>query len=310
MQTGLRVLVVGAGATGGYFGGRLAEAGRDVSFLVRPDRAAILQREGLHIVSPHGDVTLQPRLIIAGELAAAYDVILLTVKAYALTAAMADFAPAVAEGTAIFPVLNGMRHIDLLAQRFGKDHVLGGVAIVSNTLDERGRITQLNAVHELAYGELDGRQSARLRALDETFQHAGFDARPSTNIVQAMWEKWVFVASVGAITCLLRGSIGAIEAAGGTELALAMLAECSAVAAASGHSPGREAVGRATTTLTAKGSSLTSSMYRDLQLGREIEVEEIVGDMVRRGREFGLQTPLLAAAYAQLSVYSIARRAR
>jgi 2-dehydropantoate 2-reductase len=310
-KAGLRILVVGAGATGGYFGGRLAAAGRDVTFLVRPNRAARLQKDGLEIASAGGDVTLRPHLVTAGELASAYDVILLTVKTYSLAAAMTDFAPAVGDETAVLPVLNGIRHIDLLTRRFGEAHVLGGVAIVSNVLDEQGRIVQLNAVQELVYGELDGRQSARLRALDETFQHAGFDARPSTEIVQAMWEKWVFVASVGAITCLVRGSIGAIEAApGGTELALAVSAECSVVATASGYPPRQEAMSRATALLTAKGSSLTSSMYRDLQLGREIEVEEIVGDMVRRGRECGLKIPLLAAAYAQLSIYSMARSGR
>ncbi|HEY2474643.1 MAG TPA: ketopantoate reductase family protein [Candidatus Cybelea sp.] len=305
---GLRILVVGAGATGGYFGGRLAVAGRDVTFLVRPDRAAMLQKEGLQILSSQGNVRLHPQLVIASELEGGYDVILLTIKTYALTAAMDDFASAVAEGTVLLPVLNGMRHMELLIRRFGEHHVLGGVAIISNMLDERGRIVQLNALHELAYGELDGRQSARVRTLDYTFQRAGFDARSSANIVQAMWDKWVFVASVGAITCLLRGSIGSIEAvSGGSDLTLAMLAECSAVAKASGHPPSPEALSRATTTLTAKGSSLTSSLYRDLQLGHEIEVEEIIGDMVRRGRGFGLEIPLLAAAYAQLSIYSVAR---
>ena len=112
----LRILIVGAGAVGGYFGGRLAQAGRDVTFLVRPSRAKQLSRDGLRIISPHGDAVLSPKLISADKIDAPYDIIFLSVKAYALEAAMNDFAAAVGPETMIFPVLNGMRHIDILTK--------------------------------------------------------------------------------------------------------------------------------------------------------------------------------------------------
>src|SRR5580692_4017998 len=202
----MRILIVGAGAVGGYFGARLAEAGRDVTFLVRASRAEQLLRDGLSIISPHGDVLLTPKLIGAGEIDGPYDLVLLSVKAYALEAAIDDFAPAVGPETMILPVLNGMRHIDVLTQRFGEAAVLGGVCLVATEIDNGGRIVQLAEIQQLVYGERDGEVTPRLQALDATLQGAGFDAQLSTEITQRMWEKWLMLASLGAVTCLMRGT--------------------------------------------------------------------------------------------------------
>ncbi len=215
----MRILVVGTGAVGGYFGGRLAQAGCDMTFLVRPARAKQLSRDGLRIISPHGDAVLSPNLVSADKVDTPYDVVFLSVKAYALEAAMSDFAAAVGPATMIFPVLNGMRHIDLLVKRFGEDAVIGGVCLVAAEIDDQGRIVQLADFQQLIYGERNGETTPRLKTLDATLQRAGFDARLSPNIMQAMWEKWVQLASLGAITCLMRGTIGEIVAApGGAEL--------------------------------------------------------------------------------------------
>jgi 2-dehydropantoate 2-reductase len=300
----MRILVVGAGATGGYFGGRLLEAGADVTFLVRPKRAAQLQADGLRIVSPHGNVTLQPPLVTADTLQPGYGVVLLAVKAYALDAAIDDLAPAMADGTMILPILNGMRHIDRLVHRFGEAAVIGGVCIVATMLDPAGRIVQLAPMQELSYGERDGSLSSRVKALDAALQGAGFTARLTDGVMQAMWEKWTFLATLGALTCLLRGPIGAIVAApGGLATAEALLAECAAVSAAEGFPPGAAFMGRIRGLITAPDSTLTSSMYRDLQSGAPVEAEQILGDMQLRAEQHGLPTPLLRAAFAQLSIY-------
>ena len=300
----MRILVVGAGATGGYFGGRLAQAGRDVTFLVRPARAEQLRANGLQIVSPHGDVTLTPQVVTSGDVSSSYDVVLLSVKAYALESALDDLAPAVGTETMILPFLNGMRHIDVLAARFGDAAVLGGVCVVATNLDDAGRIVQLAEIQQLTYGERAGTLSDRIQALDELLQSAGFDARSSTQIMQAMWEKWVMLASLGAITCLMRGTVGDIEAVpGGADLALQTLAECGAVATASGYPPGDEFLTRTKGALTAHGSALASSMYRDLQQGRPVEVDQILGDLLDRARSHGVPAPLLTAAFVQLSTY-------
>src|SRR6266702_219707 len=180
----MRILVVGAGAVGGYFGGRLAEAGRDVTFLVRPGRAESIRKDGLQIVSPHGNRTVHPRLILAEDVTTPYGVILLSVKAYGLQAAMDDFAPAVGPGTIILPMLNGMRHLDILSTRFGEAPVVGGACRISTEVDGVGRIVQLTPLHKITYGERRGGLSDRIKTLDEAMQGAGFDARSLDDIVQ------------------------------------------------------------------------------------------------------------------------------
>jgi len=300
----VRILVVGAGSVGGYFGGRLAQAGRDVTFLVRPLRAQQLARDGLRIISPHGDVILTPKLLSAEQITQPYDIVLLSVKAYALDAAMHDFAAAVGSETMILPVLNGMHHVDLLTQKFGAAALIGGVCLVVTELDGEGRIVQMADLQQLSYGELDGKTTPRVQWLDATLQSAGFEAHLSTDILQAMWEKWVQLASLGAATCLLRGSIGDIAAApGGADLALQVLGECCAVATACGHTPSAAFLSRITGSMTALGSSLTSSMYRDMRKGAPVEVDQILGDLLERGAARGVTTPLLKAAFVNLRVY-------
>lgn len=300
----MRVLVVGAGGTGGYFGARLAQAGRDVTFLVRPARAAQLASDGLRVVSPLGDFTIAPQLVTAGRIAAPFDVVLLTVKAYALDAALDDMAPAVGRDTMIVPTLNGMNHIDRMTERFGAGPVLGGVCLVAAMLDDAGRVLQLTGLQELSYGERDGAASARVEALYATMRDAGFTTRASGVIMQEMWEKWVTLATLGGITCLLRGTVGEIEAApGGADLARQLLSEAAAVAAASGHPPRDAPLERARAMVTTPGSNLASSMYRDLQQGKPVEAEQIIGDMVARAHRLNVATPLLATAFASLSIY-------
>lgn len=305
----LRFLIVGAGAVGGYFGGRLLEAGEDVSFLVRPRRAAELARTGLVIQSRLGNAVLPaPRCLLAEELAEPFDVILLSCKAYDLDGAVTAFAPAVGPDTAILPLLNGMRHLDLLDARFGPEHVLGGECVISSTLDAEGRIVHLNEAHTLLFGERDGRRSARAEAIAQSFARANFDGRLSEAIVQEMWEKWVFIAAAAGITCLMRATIGDIVAAGAADLAKALLDECAAIAARQGFAPRPQVLDRTRHMLTAPGSPIAASMLRDIERGAPTEAEHILGDLLRlaQTRE---SAPLLGIAFAHLKAYE-ARRAR
>jgi 2-dehydropantoate 2-reductase len=301
----MRMLVVGAGSTGGFFGGRLAQAGRDVTFLVRPQRAAQLRDKGLEILSPHGNVTLRPQLVTANEIGSTFDAVLLTVKSFALQASLRDLAPAVGSDTLILPVLNGMRHMDALIGRFGKNAVGGCAAKVATTLDKEGRIVQLAAFQDIAYGELDGTRSARIVALDEFMRGAGFDARLSANIALEMWEKWAMLATLGGVTCLMRGNLGEIEAApGGAHFLQRFFDEVTSIINAVGMPLGAGFIAQTKAMLAAaKGSALTSSMYRDLAENRPIEADQIVGDLVARGQKAGVSAPLLAAAYTHLAIY-------
>jgi 2-dehydropantoate 2-reductase len=300
----MRILVIGAGAVGGYFGGRLHEAGRDVSFLVHSRQAETLRAHGLRILSPFGDATIRPKLVLAHEISGPYDLILLCVKAYSLDAAMNDFAGAVGASTMILPLLNGMRHIDLLANRFGDGTVIGGVCLIVAEMDKENRILQLTKTQQLVYGERGGNTSARMETLNQTMQGAKFEAKISQDIEQEMWEKWVMLSSLGAATCLMRGNIGEIEAVtGGAGLAMGILAESSAIAAACGHAPSDAFLIRAEKIMTAPGSTLTSSMYRDLIKKGRVEVDQILGDLLDRGRKLSLESPLVEAAYINLRIY-------
>jgi 2-dehydropantoate 2-reductase len=301
----MRVLIVGAGATGGYFGGRLASAGRDVTFLVRARRAERLRAGGLHIVSPHGDVQLTPKLAAAGAIDAPFDAIVLAVKAYSLDGALRDIAPAVGPRTMILPLLNGMKHMDIIAAAYGADALLGSLCAIAATLDDEGRILHLSPqFHNFVYGETGGVRSERVEQLDGVMQGAGFNARLSSNILQDMWNKWMMLATLAGATCLMRGSIGEIVAApGGRDFVLRFFDEVVAVATAEGYAPAAAFLNDTRALLTAEGSGLAASMFRDMQRNSQIEAGEIIGDLLTRANKAGVSTPLLATAYAHLAVY-------
>ncbi|HML07139.1 MAG TPA: 2-dehydropantoate 2-reductase [Xanthobacteraceae bacterium] len=306
----MRILVVGAGAIGGYFGGRLLAAGRDVVFLVRARRAAQLAQTGLVIRSPLGDASIAaPLVVVADQLREPFDLILLSCKAYDLAAAVDSFAPAVGANTAILPLLNGMAHLDLLAARFGRRAVLGGLCVISATLDAEGRILHLNNAHLLSFGEQDGVVSARGEAIAAALSGAGFDWRFSEAILQEMWEKWTTIAAAAGINCLMRAAVGDIVAAGAAPLALALIDECCALAAAHGFPPRQASKKFTQTMLTAPGSTLMASMLRDIERGAPIEADHVIGDLIRRGEAQLPQMALLRIAYAHMRAYE-ARRAR
>src|SRR5260370_9919261 len=280
----MRILVVGAGAIGGYFGGRLIEAGRAAPFLVRPRRAAQLAQTGLVICSPRGDFSrTAPPIVLAADLKAPFDLILLSCKAYDLDDAMESFAPAVGPQTAILPLLNGMAQLDRLDGRFGGGRTLGGLCLISSSLYPEGRILHLNDLHGLTFGERDGARSARAEAIAAAFAGARFDCRLSATIAQEMWEKWVFIAAAAGVTCLMRAAIGDIVAAGAGELALKLAEECAAIAAREGHPPSQPVMQRIRAMIAASGSTIKASMLRDIENGAPVEADHIIGDLMRRG---------------------------
>jgi 2-dehydropantoate 2-reductase len=295
----MRFLVVGAGATGGYFGGRLLEAGSDVTFLVRPARAERLAATGLTIASPAGNITLRsPPTVLAAELRTPFDAVVLSCKAYDLDVAIESFAPAVGPDTAVVPLLNGMRHLDALDARFGADRVLGGSCFISTKLDDGGQIAHLSDIHRLTFGERAGGRSPRVEAIAAAMAGAKFEAMASDNIVLVMWEKWVFLASLAGITCLTRSAVGDIVAAGGADLAAALLDECRAIAAAAGYPPRPDSLKASLSRLTDPGSAVTASMLGDVERRGRNEADHVLGDLLRRrGGASDGDRSLLRAAY-------------
>jgi 2-dehydropantoate 2-reductase len=301
----MRILVVGAGAIGGYFGGRMLQAGRDVTFLVRPKRAAELAEAGLVIKSPNGDITLKnPPTVQADKLTEKFDVVLLSCKAFDLDDAIKSFAPAVGAQTAIIPLLNGVLHLDVLDGKFGRERVLGGLCAIAVTLNDKREVVQLQPMQSLNFGERDGKLSDRVRAISEAMASGKFGSVASENIVQEMWEKWVFLASLAASTCLMRAAVGHILAApGGKDFILGMLDECSAVAAAEGHAPSGPFFERVRGMLTTEGSQMTASMFRDIKAGAPVEADHVIGDLIARGDAAKVPVPRLRTAYTHLKAY-------
>jgi 2-dehydropantoate 2-reductase len=302
----VRTLVVGAGAVGGFFGGRVLAAGGDVTFLVRPRRAEQLRRDGLVIRGPRGETRIpQPPSVVADALRDPFDLVLLSCKAFDLDDAIASFAPAVGPQTAILPLLNGMRHLDVLDARFGRDHVLGGMCAVATQLQDDGTIVQLNDTVDLALGERDGGRTPRVEAIAAELGR-GFPARLEDDIIQVMWEKWVLIATLAGITSLMRAPIGDIVAGGAAGITLALLDECASIASGQDHAPRGPFIERLRTLATAPGSPLTASMFRDIEAKRRTEHDHIFGDLLRRAGA-AEPAPVLRIVAAHLATYEAHR---
>ena len=307
----MKILILGAGAIGGYVGGRLHQNGADVTFLVREKRLEALQRDGLVIKSTKGDITQKVKTVTKGSQGGPYDIVLLTCKAYDLDSAMDAIAPAVGANTTIVPLLNGMRHLDALDARFGSEKVVGGLARVGVAMNEQGHILHTSPFAAISFGERDGKPArAALTELDAAIKKSGVDGGLNANIVQDLWDKWIMLCTLAATCCLMRGASGDIlEADEGREIVLETVDEGRKVAAAAGHDPGEKGIATIRSFLTVKGSKFAASMLHDLEKGAMVEADHIVGDMIARARKAGVATPNLRLAYAHLQVY-MAQRAR
>lgn len=307
----MKTLILGAGAIGGYVGGRLHQSGADVTFLVRPARHETLQRDGLVIKSTKGDITQKVKTVLKASDGGPYDVVILTCKAYDLDSAIEAIAPAVGANTTIVPLLNGMRHIDVLAAKFGDAKVVGGLARVGVAMNDKGWILHTSPFAAISFGERDGKPARpALVALDAAIKKSGIDGGLNANIIQDLWDKWIMLCSLAAMCCLMRGASGDIlEADEGRAIVLETVDEGRKVAAAAGHDPGEKGIATIRSFLTVKGSKFTASMLHDLEKGAMVEADHVVGDMIARAKKAGLATPNLRLAYAHLQVY-LAQRAR
>ncbi len=303
----MKILILGAGAVGGYFGARLHNAGGDVTFLVRPARAAQLRAGGLQVLSPLGNTRVAPKLVHNLGDGAAYDVIILSCKAYDLETAMEAVTPGFGADTMIVPLLNGLAHLDALDSRFGRRAVHGGFAHLSVALTNTGEVTHLGRAQRIVIGPRSAERSVWLGPLSQLLAKASVDYRIADNIEQEMWNKFVFLSTLAAATCTMRASIGDIlDTTHGRDFVCGLLQECVSVAEACRHADydGTMDYGAQ---LFEPGSDLTASMLRDIELVRRTEGEHVLGDMVRRGAEKGVDLPLLKLAYAHIQAYELRR---
>jgi 2-dehydropantoate 2-reductase len=299
--------VLGAGAIGGYFGGRLAAAGVDVTFLVRRRRAEQLARSGLVIKSPLGDAEVAVKTIQREQVGPGWDGIVIACKAYDLEDAIAALRPAAA-GALIVPQLNGIRHLAALDTAFGADNVAGGLAQIGSTVEPDGTIRHLTPMAYWVHGPRTPAERARSEALQAAFAKGGFGSVLSANIILEMWEKWTFLCTLAVMSCVMRAGAGpTARTRDGAALTLEVFDDCIAAATAAGYAPRPEFIGHVNKILTDPDSPLAASMLRDMQKGGPVEADHVVGDMLERVRALGRPATLLRAAYALLQVYQAQR---
>lgn len=307
----MKILVLGAGGIGGYFGGRLAQAGADVTFLVRPGRREQLERDGLVVQSPLGDFTLPVKTVLAQDLRAGYGLVLFTCKAYDLDSAMDAIAPAVMGDAAIVPMLNGMAHFERLDARFGRERVMGGTCQINVMLRRDGTVFHADPLQRILFGERDQSVSARARAFAGALEPTKIDWKLSPDIEQDLWEKIVFLCALASTTCLFRANVREImAAAGGPEALERALAANIAIATREGRPPRPAAIEAAKRRLMDPAGNWSASMLRDLEGGGSVESDHIVGWMLERARRHGIDDTILALAYTHLKAYEQRREAQ
>ncbi|WPZ18967.1 2-dehydropantoate 2-reductase [Geobacillus subterraneus] len=306
----MRILVIGAGAVGGYFGGRLLEKGGDVTFLVRERRKRELEEHGLVIRSVHGDAVLKPNLIVAGERAEPFDVVIFSSKAYHLAGAITDAKPYVGETTMILPLLNGMAHMDALWEAFGHGNVLGGLCFIETTLNEKGEIVQTSPAHDVRFGEWSGEQTERVRTLEALFAGANARFRLSERIAADMWNKYLFIATMSGVTTLFRAPIGPIRSGEyGRAIIDRLLGEIKTIMQAHGAPLTDEMAERQRAQLEQIAPTMKSSMQRDMEKGQLIEADHLQGYLLLLARQYGIHAPMLETVYHNLKIYEAIRAA-
>ena len=304
----MKILVVGAGAVGGYFGGRLLEKGEDVSFLVREKRRQQLAEQGLIVDSINGSFTLRPNTIIAGESAEPFDVILVSTKAYHLNGVLNSIEAYVGNSTMILPLLNGIAHVEVLQKRFGKDRIIGGLCFVESTLDENGAVLQKSPSHDLVFGELSGEPTERILKLEQAFAGTKANFRRSNNIVQEMWHKYIFITAMSGVTSLMRAPIGPIrETVGGQDILSRFIAEIVEVTRSMGAPVADDIEITTLDRINQLGYEMKSSMQRDMEKGIPTEADHLQGYLYQAAMQKGMDVPILQFIYGNLKVYESAR---
>ena len=307
----MKILVLGAGGIGGVFGGRLAESGSDVTFLVREKRFEQLKVKGLQVESQFGNLTLQVNAKLQAEIEPIYDLVLLTCKAFDLPSAINSIRPAINGKTAILPLLNGLAHMDALNNAFGNKNVLGGTAKMQVTLTPTGIVKQLNDWQTITFGEQDGKVSIRTNELLSMFSKTSIEAKISQNITRDMWLKMVHLATVAGMTCLMRANIGEIvRTPEGSEFLKKFLLINAEIAAHAGYRPDEKFLQTYLELFLQKDSMYEASMQRDLEKGGQIESEQILGYMLQQCRAAGLPDALHLAAYTHVKSYEQRRDAK
>jgi len=300
----MKILVVGAGGIGGYFGGRLLEKGEDVTFLVRQNRKKQLETQGLNIESEHGNYRTSPNLLVAGESSEPFDVIIITTKSYQLDGAIEDIKQYASSDTMVLPLLNGIAHVDRLIEAFGEQSVIGGLCFIETTLNAEGTIVQTSPIHDLVFGELSGQKSERISNLQAAFADTKANFILSENIQQDMWHKYSFITAMSGVTTLMRAPIGPIrDIEAGNRTIETLLKEISLIMKKI-NAPIKDGLpSMQLKKMLEMGHSMKSSMQRDMEKSFPTEIEHLQGYLLQKARKHHLEVPVLEAVYANVKIY-------
>ena len=300
----MRILVLGAGGIGGYFGGRLVEKGEDVVFLVREKRKKQLEENGLKIKSVNGDYSFTPKLITKEDRAEPFDIVLLSPKAYHLKGAIHDLRPFVGEKTVIIPLLNGISHLEILKESFNESQILGGLCIIETTLNASGEVVQTSPFDQLVFGELNHEKTDRIKKIGDTFAGTKADFRLSEQILQDMWHKYLRITVLSSITTLTRAPIGPIrESAGSKEFISRLYQEVTQIMRAYNAPIADNIEEEQLESISNLKFNFKTSMQRDMEKGSMIEGEHIQGYLMELANELNIETPYLDVIYQNLKVY-------
>ena len=299
----MKILVLGSGGIGGFFGSYLVEAGADVTFLVRSKRKEILSINGLNIVSSLGNLSIKPKTILSEELKPIYDVIIVTCKTYDLDQAILDLRPIKGKGI-IIPFLNGINHIEKLDKEFGSLNVMGGVAHISSNVNEQGTIEHFSEFKKLTFGNRNLINDDKIKSFYEICQKTKFDSVLSENINLDLWKKWVFISTVAGATSLFRSSLGEITKHDyGKKVVIDLFHECAEIAKLNGYDFDENEKNLQIKTVTNSGSPIKASMLRDIEKKSLTEHEEIFGDLIVAGNKYNVNCPILMSSYIKMKIY-------
>ena len=298
----MRILVAGAGGVGGYFGGLLARSGQDVAFLARGPHLQAILENGLQVESAaSGDFTVKVEAFERADGPRKADLILFCVKTYSNVEAMEAAAPAVGDGTTILTLQNGITSADELGSAFGREKVLPGLAYIETGIREPGVVAQTGGPCRIVFGELDGEISARAAGLACAFRKAGIEAQASDTILRELWNKFIFICALSGVTSVSRSHMDEVLAVPETSRLLrGVMEETAAVGRARGVDLEEDVVEQTMRRFGEFSSVLRSSMQRDLEAGKPLELEALNGAVARLGAELGIETPVNDFVYASL----------
>ncbi|OQR56048.1 2-dehydropantoate 2-reductase [Bacillus sp. CDB3] len=300
----MRILVLGAGGVGGFFGGRLVEKGEDVTFLVRNKRKQQLEEKGLVIRSINGDFSFQPKLITKEDSTSPFDVIVFSTKAYHLNEAITDLKPFVGEDTVIIPLLNGIAHLALLQKEFGEEKVMGGLCFIETTLNNEGDVVQTSAANRLVFGEIKPQDAERMQRISKVFAGTKASFVLSENITQDMWHKYLFITVMSGMTTLMRAPIGPIrESEGGRDFIRNLFEESVQIMKSIGAPVKDNIVEDHMKTIDKISYDMKSSMQRDMEKGSLVEGKHLQGYLLDLAEQFSIEAPVLGVVYQNLKVY-------